>query len=533
MMPRRHCESGRFGMPLQGAGRTVLCAGSLAALVLLAACGSTVQPTDRVALTGQGTLPDGLDPLSGQSSADTSESLTLGEGSAPDGARDVGATSGSQTSAGTSGGVATSPTAPGPSSAVQAPPPGTSGRGFTKSEISIGVFIWSEVGTFSNAIALEDADFGDQEAHARAIIKDLNRRGGLAGRQVNPVFYDIRSEDYVSNSDRAGQEACERWTKDQPVFAAVVVQTWPNETLFSCMAKNATPLIFNADIPILESTYSRHAPYLYSTLSPNQERFARAWLSRASDSGYFTSWDTTLGGPGAGEVRIGILTTADEQGSQYDKSVRRELARKGRPAHITFALRGWTNQGDMNAAILQFKQEQVTHVIPAAPLVLLLFPQSAENQGYRPRYLVASHQRPTLLEKTAPKRQLAGAMGVGFHIAGDVQHRQDPGDPSAAATRCREVMEKAGQKTTSRGAWSLMTRSCDAFNFLLTAVDRGGLSAAGLYRGAQDMGSMPPAATFRIAFENGRSDGPSAVRDLAYSEKCGCFTYLGSVNHGM
>lgn len=507
--------------------RGVAFAGLIA--LLLAACGSTVQPGGREGATGIGGDAAGDEFSLDRGTSGATSDVAAGDGSMSDPSGD----SSLSDSTDRSGGLPAETAAPAGGSPAATPSPGETGRGFTEKQIYIGYFTWSEVETFGNAANLPGFAFGDQRAQAEAIIKDINGHGGLAGREIVPVFYDIRTSELLGDPNRAGQEACEKWTKDRPVFAAIVVPAFVNHTLFACMASNKTPLVFNSDAPLLHSTYARYAPYLYSTLSPQMERFVGPWLRRAAASGYFTGWDTTLGRPSTtAEVKVGILTTSDNDGSEFDRIVRAELARQGRSVEMTFATSSATDQQGLNAAVLQFKTRGVTHVVPGSRL-MLLFPQAAENQRYRPRYAIATNHIPTVVQRAAPRGQLAGAIGVGYHPGYDVQNRQDPGDPSAAAARCRQAMQNAGQDTSPRDAWSLMTKACDAFNFIVAASDSGGLSPEGLSRGAQEIGSMEPAGTFRITFPGGRTDGPSAVRDLAYENACECFKYLTPVDHDM
>jgi hypothetical protein len=199
---------------------------------------------------------------------------------------------------------------------------------------------------------------------------------------------------------------------------------------------------------------------------------------------------------------------------------------------VAYKIRDPFDQSGLNSAVLRFRSEGVTHVIPDG-LNLLLFPQTAESQSFRPRYAISTASAPILIQSAAPPEQMAGALGVGYFPSYDVQTPDDPGDISPAAAHCREVQKAAGGDTDQRESWNLMSKACDGFAFVAAAIERGGLTAQGVWQGAQAMGSMPPVGTFAITFGGGRSDGPAAVRDLGYVAECSCFRFVGQTNQPM
>jgi hypothetical protein len=197
---------------------------------------------------------------------------------------------------------------------------------------------------------------------------------------------------------------------------------------------------------------------------------------------------------------------------------------------VTYEVEDAFDTSGMSGAVLQFRSAGVTHVVPES-LLLLLFPQSAESQRYRPRYAISTASAPLLVQSATPPEQLAGALGVGFFPSYDVDNAQDPGDPSPAAARCRELHEAAGNDPGQREAWNLMGKACDGFAYVAAAVERVGLHDGAIADGTPAITSLEPAGTFAITFGPGRPDGVGAVRDLGYDLACECFTYLGSTNH--
>lgn len=506
----------------------------ISAALVLSACGSTVQWEEMVRANGQpgaGT-PEGQLGAADPGTADGAEPGADGPADGDPGGASQDAPGGS---AGAKPGGSTSATST-PSGSVAAPPAGSSGRGFTKREIRIGYATQKDAETLGKQIGA-GVDFGDQEAIAKAIVKDINARGGVAGRKLELVFFDIKSAESTQDPNRVAQAACERWTKDTQVFAAISLATSiNNDTLFSCMAKRQTPLVLN-DVGMHDA--ARLAPYsgyVYAPSVPALERLVPTWLQRAKSQGYFKGgWDTVAGRSGTTPRKIGLLHTNNPAlgADKFGSIAERALAKQGLPVAAKYQHSGnmSTVSGDMSQAVLRFQQAGVTHVV--ADSMVFFFMQAAESQNYRPRYALTSFHAITAIQDTASRRQLTGALGVGYVPTIDVDNARDPGDVSGAQARCRKVMKQAGQNTSNRQAMLIMTLACDGFNFLTSAVKKGSLSPAGIQQGAKAMGSLSPAATFGISFPGGRPDGASAARDLSYRSDIGRFAYSGGKNHGM
>ena len=95
---------------------------------------------------------------------------------------------------------------------VPAASAGGSTPGVTKDEIKVGITYID----FSSIRNIVDIDHGDYEAAYNAVIKDVNKRGGVNGRKIVPVFAAVSPVGTVSQ-----QEACVKLTEDEKVFAAV------------------------------------------------------------------------------------------------------------------------------------------------------------------------------------------------------------------------------------------------------------------------------------------------------------------------
>ncbi len=423
-------------------------------------------------------------------------------------------------------------TTPGQAAAAKLPAPGTSGRGYTATQIYIGYLTWKDVQHVGQTIGYA-VDYGDEEAEARAVADDINAHGGIAGRKIVMVFYDYQTSDVASNGAQGDQKACTALTEDHPTFAVVAVTGILTDVLPQCLAKHQTILIANTNVAYAQSTFDQLAPFFYANASPTVERYIPAWLQRANALGYFSGWDTLQGQAGTAAVKVGVLGDTSPLGQFITKTIQQTLVRLGHPATTTVEVSSALDANGMSSAVLRFKADGVTHVI-AGVLDLLLFPQTAESQHYRPRYAISSFHAPILLQSAVSAQQLNGALGAGYYPTSDTDTPHDPGDISPFETHCRKIEADTGQNTSEREAFNFMVKACDGFALLGEAIARGGaLSVDGFRRGAAAIQTMPPAGTFVISFTGPAGSGVAAVRDLGYKTDCKCFVYLDHADFGM
>jgi ABC-type branched-subunit amino acid transport system substrate-binding protein len=380
---------------------------------------------------------------------------------------------------------------------------------------------------------LHSLDFGDMKGMAQAVADDVNRRGGLYGRKLVPVYYDASTARAVSDPAQVAQEACTKWTQDRPV--ATIVLTTPvlvTDDLLACAARHDTPVSAHSTVTFTEADYRRYRPYLTLTDNISHDRLVRPWVSRLSALGYFGGWDSAAGKAGAAPVRVGIVyqsTPAADHGTAL-------LVAALRARHVevpdVLTTSGITDTASIQGAIVRFRRDGVTHVfLDFAASVT--FPTAAEQQRYRPRYAVNSQDEiAAFLEANSPPAQLHGALGVGWMPPSDVDSDQDPhASPGAAA--CAALMRKAGVALTPRQAYYQAMVTCDLELLFAVAAGRGGgFDTSSLASGvAAAAGSFPYATTF--GGRSGLSSGPDkagVMRDIGYVDACRCFRYLSERN---
>ncbi len=508
---------------------------AMAVVVAVSACGSTAQWEESLVTSGG---PEESLVTSGGPAGVEGDEFTLADpsvGSAP-GLADDESASGPLGDGGTSGapaardgGETAIPGRPGSSELPAPPPKGESGQGFTAKEIYVGIGTHKGGQQMLGALGFT-VNLPDQEKQAQAIINDINSRGGVAGRKLVPVFHDYSTQEAQRDRDPGAQRACEHWTEDRPVFAVIGGQYIGDPTLVSCLAQRRTPYVSTYMIGRPQVSYQRSGPYLLTPNDPSLERHGRAWIRRTAQLGYFKGgWDADPTVPGVQPTKVGLLTNKNFYGAEFRKFMREELPRLGQKVVAEAELTGYERVGDeMAGAVAQFKGAGVTHVVSGGGGVIIGFAPVAEQQRYRPRYAISSYHLPYVLvgQSQFPNVQLVGAVGAGFQPNTDIGREQAL---TTAGKRCQKLMTQAGQG----GDGSAFVPICDGFNFFTRAVDKVGLVQSDMQQAAQLIGSMEAVATFRIMFQQGRTDGPAALRDLAYREECDCMMYTSSKNRGM
>lgn len=499
------------------------------ALLTLAAasCSSTVQITREVSTSAGGTAagPGGqtaIDPLTG-------EPTTV----APGGRLPAGTTplagGGTVTPRGTVAGDGGTTVATVPSGRSAALP--ATGRGWDQKNVYIGVTTQKDVqAAFGNAGA-KGLDAGDQEGQALAVAAELNRRGGLFGRQVKIVFRDLRTVETAQDPNTAGNATCTYFSQDHPVIALLSPVTLMDVPSFrSCMAKARIPL-FSASVNAVDKQVGATLkPYFYQSVAPTWNALAPTLMARLKAQGYFTGWNTTSGSPAAGPAVVGVLAPNDDVGGRIVAVVRKALTAAGYPNPVVYQ---YASGGDMASAVLQFSGNGVTHVI-TVNADLLPFQISANNQQYRPRYAVTTVNAPqAFLEANSPPGQNIGALGVGWAPSFDVSDAND-NVATPAEKECLAILARGGQTFSGkRLAETVAFAFCDGLRLIVGgAAAGGGLDGLRIYAGVQRI-----AASFQSAFSFATGLGPDrlyvpgGVRDFAFVSGCSCFRYAGSTTY--
>ena len=501
----------------------------VAAALLAAACGSTVQQTGGGVAAGRlGTS----DELGGSAAGGRTDELGSIVGAGTGGGSAAGTGSGRAGSsagggrAGTSGGTGALDT--------------TLGPGITDTEIHIGAGYAVNSGAANAAFGAGGIDQGDDKRNTQIVIDDINARGGIAGRKVIPEFYELDATS-PETTDAQFQGACESLTGDRKVFA---VMGGDNDTFLRCL-HNAKVVTVNHNLTISDAARYKRFPYYFELSALNLDRVASVEVTQLQAQGYFHGgWNTTTGAPAPGTPKVGIFTY-DLPGFRHavDQVMVPALARLGikvDPGNVVRAPYP-QNAADVSGAatsasnaVLKFRSSGVTHtlVFEEDGVLTLLFGNNAESQGYRPRHGVNSQNGvQALIPSGYPRGQLNGMVGIGWYPGIDIATAENTDDgpySNAARKRCIALYKAAGASYDNANASAIALGTCTQFWWLREVMSRVKVfNRDGVLAAAHTMGSGFESASgqFVLRIDADHHDGVGAVRHWAYRPECGCMRY--------
>ncbi|HET6908380.1 MAG TPA: ABC transporter substrate-binding protein [Mycobacteriales bacterium] len=497
---------------------------AVGALSLATGCGSTVAG---VGGTSNPSGASGLAAPAGSSPASGSGTAGGGVGGvAPGAGQPGGPSAGSGASTGAVGGFATGAGAGHASASVP-----MSGRGYDAHHLYLGFPTNNDVNRAAPS-GVGATNFGDQPSIIKAVVGDINRRGGILGRTVVPLFHDIATANLETDPTSQAQATCTAFTQDAHVVAVVnIVAGIDLPTFYSCLAQHDTPLISAGFVPADDVLFDKYAPYLYKLTAASFTHLTPVWLSRLTAMGYFRAWNTTTGGPASGQAKVGLLYPDQQPQQRIFADVKRRLVAAGYTVakEYQYDTSSLNNESaSMSNAVLQMRNAGVTHILSSESDVLL-FMTAADSQHYRPRYALTSYHAPAVqLQGTVPNSQLVGSMGVGWLPVSDVDAGHDPGPVSSGETSCRKLMQAAGQSTSTASAEIVEFAICDGVRLTSDAISFSkDPSSSGLHAGLAALGSgFASALTWRSGLGGSRYDVPGAVREFAFNGSA--YAYVSS-----
>lgn len=515
-------------------------------VLLVAGCGSTVMgsgtalpPTGTLELGPAGTgdglsepgTPDGA--AAGELSSGAPGTSAVGSGSAD------GGTAGTSTIGESTGGVAPGGTA----RTTVVPTGGASGPGVTDKEIYVGLVNQVNGEALNSAAGAGGITTGDAEANTRAIIDDINDKGGIGGRKLVPVYAEFDSTS-SQTIDQQWAAICAKFTQDEPrVFA---VEGAGVESYRACIHK-AGVVMLSASLPTVNAEELARYPAFIEQGYPNIDRLAAYHVTPLVAQRYFTPWNTLTGQPAAsGEVKVGILTYSDRVFSgAVDRFVVPALRKLGydpivaRVAGVNTASDYSSQAAAVKSAQLRFASEGVTHVIPfeANAGLSLFFLANARSQNYYPRYGISSASGFQVLLGigAATEQQVRGTVGFGWLPGLDLPseyNKEDGPYVNDNARHCLKVLRERGITYSEPNAAAVALANCAALYLLDLAVDATPqqVTQATFVRVVESLGrSYQAAGSLGQGFAPGRHDPSDRAYHWRFFDDCGCFHYEGPI----
>ena len=487
--------------------------------VSLAACASTVEDRHLVTLgaNGQGADADG---------SGTGDAGSTGDGTGDGSATVDGATQGDSGTTVDPG--AASSGAPGAAVAGSVPSgapktsKATSGSGSspTTGPIQLG-FITTTTGNSASLGINAGSSFSDQQLYD-ALVKEYNKTGGVAGRQISPVYGD--TDTATTDWSTQFSAACAHMTQDNKVTAVLGYVFAFEDSFEQCLAK-ANVLHLSAAYQPGDVGDQKTYPLLYSAAHPNVDVADRTVVAGAVQTGVLTKtsklgilYDTCSNGDRA--FNRTVVPYLQQQGISYEVSKLNCASGAGDASSIA---------AQVQNAVLTFNSHGVKTVW-ASGVPLVLFSTDAESQGYRPQYITSVGG--AALEANMQAAQIANLHGFGWMPAVDVDPANQPYAHSPAQTACLSKLSAEGLTPTAYNDFMIAYTSCDSISLYAAAltVTHGNTDPSTVEAAlAQIEPTFQGAATYNGGYtvSGNQAGGAQSWRAYNYATSCSCLQYSG------
>ena len=515
------------------------CVPLLLATLVATACGSTVQVTSQ---TTDGLSAGGGAGLGGSTLSVPQGSAVSGGGAAQPGTTGAGAVSGGGGTTGVPSAGAGSSPAGGGGTTVAAQGVGRSGPGVTDRAIYVGLVYDQNAGAVNEAAGVGAITSGDSKQNATAIIDDINKHGGVAGRKLVPVYAQFDSTS-TQTLESQWASVCQKFTQDSPrVFAVLGAGT---AAYRSCVSK-AGVVILSDDLPTVGAAEFRRFPGLIEQGYANLDRLAAYQVTSLAEQRYFTPWDAVRNRPAqTGAVKVGIYTYNDPYFSHaVDTYLVPGLKKLGydpvvaKITQVATAADYSSQAAAVKSAQLDFAARGVTHVIPFESNggMSVFFLANAKSQRYFPRYGInsASGFQALMDAGVADGDQVKGAVGFGWIPVLDMPQNLNPDNgPYSNASRrhCLKVMQEHGITFDSSNAKGIAISQCSALYLLQLVAGRtpAEINLPAFMRTVEGLGSTYLSGnSLGQEFRPGRHDPANRAYHWRYFADCDCFHYEGA-----
>ena len=154
----------------------------------------------------------------------------------------------------------------------------------------------------------------------------------------------------------------------------------------------------------------------------------------------------------------------------------------------------------------------------------LLFMNTAESQGYRPRYGFNANNFPG--NEQLPAEQQHGMLAVDY---ADYDPVHDEGiSPNRQRERCFAIMKAKGLSVADQQKMATAAGMCEFTWFLEALLTRAATpTLSGVIRSAEGLGtSFASPTVYGTRLGPGRHDGVELVRGARFEDSCACMKYL-------
>jgi hypothetical protein len=403
--------------------------------------------------------------------------------------------------------------------------PGEWGPGITDSKIYIGM-------THADAGAANQAAFGtgisaDARKPYNAMAEWVNARGGLLGRKIEMLYYEFKAEQDINQQ---AQAACSHWTEDNEIFFFFGADA--NGILRECAHKNGgvMPLPGGSSLP---GDFVKYPNY-FEISGLNFYRAGNVTVKGLDNEGYYK------------DAKLGIvLWDHPDYKAALQNGYLPELKRIGISLHTEPAYISPPQQlqdvaatsADINAAVLRFQSEGVTHVmilggptgVCAQGCIEILWFRRAEQQNYRPRYGLNANNIAIAGRDAGlyPEEQLDRMVSVEW--SDDSDFYDEGWKKNEAREKCYAIMRSKDVPMRNVNEQGFARFACEQFWFVLASLGHldGVLNAPAFTAAANQLQwSFQSPQAYAILINANQHDGTAAARNLMFGGGCDCFKWL-------
>lgn len=409
-----------------------------------------------------------------------------------------------------------------PAVAVGAPTPVVPSSGpvvpVTQGPVKVGFFVLKDTGAAFAALGYDGLTSGNGRTQVLAAVKLINSQGGVGGRQITPVVYEVDASKDLATSYN---EACATFVQDNKVAAVVSVHY--ADALSECTKNKGIPYISDSNASTNDASLKGN-PLL---VLPNQlsiDRASSLLVKGLLDGGW-------LSGPK--KPVIGLITYDKPAYAKVKPTIEAALKQAGLSLRATEYM-PYDDIGAAassgKAAALKFQSEGVDHVLGLdTGFAMSWFTLSAGQQGYYPKLGMTSLSLPGGFPLLFNDQQLGGSAIVGWSPVLDTTAAHQP-TVSTRTTTCLKAMTAAGEDMNATLARMQAAELCDGTWFLAEVFSSGTISADALRAGLAAMTrGFQSAVSFRADPRANRASA-AAYRNGAYATSCKCYLYSGAVH---
>ena len=449
--------------------------------------------------------------------AGTGEPSTLTEaGSGPDG---VGSEAGAAGDVALTGSDDAAPTGSGGGTAQAvtggAAPSGATLRasdvGVTPTAIKLGFLLLDVGGIGRVGIGVPGVDPEQQRQTFEAQMAEINDAGGIHGRKVVGVYdkFDVLSHDDMRRACLA--------MRDQKVFAVISAGGYYGPSILCLTQEGGTALVTQGGSGT-PTEYVRRSNGLLFALYPISDRLMANWVAELDRLGMLRG------------KRIGVITgeATNPNNTVVGGELEPALKRAGyEVAHVSqFSADPSTAASQVPVEVQQMRTKNVDLVlVTVGTLAATQFVQTADSQGYRPRYSITDWVSMTTdaSNQNMPP-SYDGTIAITTYRTGEERMgvKENPAERS-----CREIYERrTGRKLGEKGSneHGLTVTNCTTLDVALRGLVKAGpeLTRGAFSRGMQSLGEFPMTLWGGGSFRPGKFGAADFVRPLRWYGDCRC-----------